>query len=241
MEKLENVYRELEGEKGNLDRVRREAATHAEQDRNNLNKLRDEVNRFKNKLDESKLKGDEDKLKLELKMDEVRNERENALKEIEELHVQLHMSEDKVDELHNQLQETIRKLKEGNNRQVLFVKFNKKKKKKIEKKTTIFMKIMFVVIFLADITIESSRKELVDVRRQLTDSNYEKEKYNCSNKELRERIKQVEGDKREQARTLEEIYQKISGKSMKDYIRCIYATYACSKVYTVLINKFTLV
>lgn len=59
--------------------------------------------------------------------------------------------------------------------------------------------------------IENARKELLDVRRQLTDSNYEKEKYNSSNKELRERVKQVEADKREQARTLEEIYQRIAG------------------------------
>lgn len=113
IEKLENVYRELEGEKGTLDRVRREAATHAEQDRNNLNKTRDELNRMKTKLDESKLKADEEKLKLELKMEEIRNEKENAMKECEELQVQLHMSDDKVDELQNQLQDTCRKLKEG--------------------------------------------------------------------------------------------------------------------------------
>lgn len=65
--------------------------------------------------------------------------------------------------------------------------------------------------FTAEITIEISRKELVDLRRQLTDSNFEKEKYNSTNKELRERIKQVETEKREQARTLEDSYQKIAG------------------------------
>ena len=119
VEKLENVYRELEGEKANLDRVRREAATHSEQEHSNINKLRDELNRIKNKLDETKLKGDEDKLKLELKIEEIKNERESALKEIEELQVQLHMSEDKVDELHNQLQEVTRKLKEGNIRNII--------------------------------------------------------------------------------------------------------------------------
>uniref|UniRef100_A0ABD2WUT6 Rootletin-like coiled-coil domain-containing protein n=1 Tax=Trichogramma kaykai TaxID=54128 RepID=A0ABD2WUT6_9HYME len=175
MDKLENVYRELEGEKGTLDRFRRESACQAEQDRNSLNKMRDELNRIKSKIDETKLRSEEEKLKLELKIEEVRNERDSAVKENEELQVQLHMSEDKVDELHNQLQETVRKLKEG------------------------------------EVTIETSRKDLVDVRRQLTDSNYEKEKYNSSNKELRERIKQIESEKREQARTLEEVYQKMAG------------------------------
>jgi rootletin len=59
---------------------------------------------------------------------------------------------------------------------------------------------------------EMLRKELTDVRKQLTDSNYEKEKYNSSNKELREYVKRIEGDKREQGRGLEEAYQKISSK-----------------------------
>ena len=114
IEKLQCLARELDEEKGCLDRLRRESTTLAEQDRNTINKLRDELNRLKNKLDESKLKADEEKLKLELKIEELRNERENGVKEIEELQVQLQMSEDKIDELHNQLQETNRKLKEGN-------------------------------------------------------------------------------------------------------------------------------
>lgn len=56
------------------------------------------------------------------------------------------------------------------------------------------------------------RKELVDVRRQLADTTYEKEKYNNSNKELREHVKQIESERREQGRTLEELYQKIAGR-----------------------------
>lgn len=111
--KYENVCRELEGEKGTLERVRREAAAHAEQDRSNLNKTRDELNRIKNKMEEAKLRADEEKLKLELKMEEIRNEKENSLKVCEELQIQLHMTEDKVDELQNQVQENCRKLKEG--------------------------------------------------------------------------------------------------------------------------------
>lgn len=56
------------------------------------------------------------------------------------------------------------------------------------------------------------RKELVDVRRQLADTTYEKEKYNNSNKELREHVKQRESERREQGRTLEESYQKIASQ-----------------------------
>lgn len=52
----------------------------------------------------------------------------------------------------------------------------------------------------------------MDVRRQLADTKYEKEKYNNSNKELREHIKQIESERREQGRTLEELYQKIAGR-----------------------------
>lgn len=58
---------------------------------------------------------------------------------------------------------------------------------------------------------ETLRKELVDVRRQLADSTYEKEKYHNSNKELQEHVKRIESEKREQSRTLEESYQKIAG------------------------------
>lgn len=67
-------------------------------------------------------------------------------------------------------------------------------------------------IFTAENSGESLRKELTDVRRQLADCNYEKEKYNSSNKELREIVKRCESEKREQARMLEETFQKISSK-----------------------------
>ncbi|XP_043473527.1 rootletin isoform X3 [Leptopilina heterotoma] len=174
VEKLEGVYRELEEEKGSLDRLRREAATRADQDRINLNQLRDEFNRLKTRSEEMKLKGDEEKIKLELKMEEVIKEKDSAQREVEELQVQLHMTEDKVDSLQNLLHENDRKLKEAEN------------------------------------TIESCRKELVDIRRQLTDSNFEKDKYSSTNKELREYVKRIESEKREQNRALEEGHQKVA-------------------------------
>ncbi|XP_043519039.1 rootletin isoform X2 [Frieseomelitta varia] len=174
MEKLETVLREMEEEKNNVERVKREAAARTEQERNNTNQLRDELSRLKTKLDETKLKADEEKIKLDLKIEELWKERESAQRESEELQVQLHMTEDKVDSLQNQLHETIRKLKDAENLN------------------------------------ETLRKELMDIRRQLADCTYEKEKYNSSNKELREHVKRIESEKREQSRILEESYQKIS-------------------------------
>ncbi|KAH8382728.1 hypothetical protein KR009_004943 [Drosophila setifemur] len=58
--------------------------------------------------------------------------------------------------------------------------------------------------------IDSLRKELTDARRQLADSNIERDKYSGSNKELRDHVKRVESAKREQARAIEEALQKIS-------------------------------
>lgn len=64
----------------------------------------------------------------------------------------------------------------------------------------------------ADNVNETLRKDIVDSRRQLADTTYEKEKYNNTNKELRERVKQIETERREQGRTLEESYQKIASR-----------------------------
>lgn len=55
------------------------------------------------------------------------------------------------------------------------------------------------------------RRELNDVKRQLNECGIEKEKYLLSNKELRDFIKKSEAEKREQARSLEESHQKITG------------------------------
>lgn len=69
---------------------------------------------------------------------------------------------------------------------------------------------------IIDISVENTnetlRKELNDTRRQLTDSNCEKDKYGTSNKELREHVKRTEGEKREHVRSLEEAFQKISSE-----------------------------
>jgi len=54
-EKLDGIRRELEEEQGVLDRLRRDASTRAEQDRGNINQLRDELARFKTRLEESRL------------------------------------------------------------------------------------------------------------------------------------------------------------------------------------------
>lgn len=65
----------------------------------------------------------------------------------------------------------------------------------------------------------------MDIRRQLADCTYEKEKYNSSNKELREHVKRIESEKREQSRILEESYQKISGNLSYNINRLLYHVY----------------
>lgn len=77
--------------------------------------------------------------------------------------------------------------------------------------------IILVSNFIEIISVENHResliKELTDVKRQLADASFEREKYSSSNKELREHVKRVEGQKREQARSLEEALQKITGNN----------------------------
>ena len=52
---MDAVRRELEEEQGALDRLRREAATRAEQDRGSINQLREELARIKTRLEEARL------------------------------------------------------------------------------------------------------------------------------------------------------------------------------------------
>lgn len=54
------------------------------------------------------------------------------------------------------------------------------------------------------------RKELIDAKRLLAESNIERDKYMSTNKELRDHIKCVEGQRREQARNLEDALQKCA-------------------------------
>lgn len=50
----------------------------------------------------------------------------------------------------------------------------------------------------------------METRRNLNETNIEKDKYQTSNRELRELIKKSETDKREQGRSLDEALQKIA-------------------------------
>lgn len=59
------------------------------------------------------MKAEEEKARLEGKMEEVHKERDAAQQECEELKVQLHLTEDRLDANQSQLQETTHKLKEG--------------------------------------------------------------------------------------------------------------------------------
>lgn len=62
----------------------------------------------------------------------------------------------------------------------------------------------------SETTLESTRKELTDTRRYLNDSNIEKDKYSSTNKDLREHIKNVEGQCREKSRLLSEANIKVA-------------------------------
>ena len=60
-----------------------------------------------------RLKAEEERNRLEGMIDEVRKERDVIQQECEELKVQLHLAEDRLDANQNQLQEVTHKLKEG--------------------------------------------------------------------------------------------------------------------------------
>lgn len=105
--------RELETEKDALERLKREANGKFDQDRATINQLKDEIIKHKTKLDECRTQCEEDRNKMEQRIEEIRREREAAQTEIENLKVQIHLSEDKMDSINNQLNDTLRKLKEG--------------------------------------------------------------------------------------------------------------------------------
>lgn len=174
MEKLEAISRELKNEGENCERLKRELMSKTEKDRNVISVLRDEITKLKSKIDESRIRGEEECNKYDLQIAAIKEERENGMREIEELKVQLRLTEDKCDGLNNAIAETTRKHRE------------------------------------AETGIEIFRKDLTDTRRNLADSNIEKDKYSTSNKELRDHIKRVEGQRREQARTMEDALQKIT-------------------------------
>lgn len=73
---------------------------------------------------------------------------------------------------------------------------------------TIMCKFSFDL--LAETLSDSVRKELTDARRALAESNIERDKYACTNKDLREHVKRTEGQRREQSRNLDESMQKIA-------------------------------
>ncbi|RVE41676.1 hypothetical protein evm_013674 [Chilo suppressalis] len=58
---------------------------------------------------------------------------------------------------------------------------------------------------------DSLRKELTDVRRQLTNCTAERDKYNSSCRDLREHVKRSEHERREAVRTRDDAYHKIAG------------------------------
>lgn len=114
-EKLEQTQRELKSEIENLDRARREAAARGEHDRNVIKQLNDDLTKIKTKCEEQKLRAEEDLRKIDLMLGSMTSERDLALKEVENMKIQLGLSEDRANGITIQLQETNRKLKEYEN------------------------------------------------------------------------------------------------------------------------------
>ncbi|XP_055612940.1 rootletin isoform X2 [Uranotaenia lowii] len=175
IEKLDHVTRELKNELENSDRLKREMAARQDKDRTTIGCLRDEIAKMRTKMEEARIRAEEELNRLEVLQGALREEKDTALKEIEELKVQVRLSEDRCDSINLQLQDSLRKLKEADN------------------------------------CIDATRKELTDTRRTLADSNIERDKYANSNKELRDHVKRVEGQRREQARSMDDALQKIAG------------------------------
>ena len=58
---------------------------------------------------------------------------------------------------------------------------------------------------------ESLRKELTDVRRQLSNTTAERDKYGAACRDLRDHVKRAEHERRDAARARDEAYHKIAG------------------------------
>lgn len=111
-EKLDAVQRELKTENENLDRLRREFAARTDKDRTAIKGLKDELARMKTRMDEHRLRAEEEIKKLEIHLSSMTIERDNCLKDIDELKTQLRLAEDKANAINVQLQDACRRLKE---------------------------------------------------------------------------------------------------------------------------------
>lgn len=113
MEKLDVVTRELKVELDNSDRLKREMSARQEKDRTTIGCLRDEITKMRTKMEEARIRAEEELNRLEVVQGALREEKDTALKEVEELKVQVRLTEDRCDGVTLQLQDTQRKLKEG--------------------------------------------------------------------------------------------------------------------------------
>ncbi|XP_045535415.1 rootletin [Papilio machaon] len=114
-ERCEEAMRALGCERGKLERVRRDAAARAEQDRAANNQLKDDLAVLKNKLEDTKASLEDECGRLEVRIKELHGEKEAAMREGQELRAQLALAEDKYDCTYVQLQDALRKLKELEN------------------------------------------------------------------------------------------------------------------------------
>ncbi|XP_055383850.1 rootletin [Condylostylus longicornis] len=114
-EKLEGVTRELKNEQDILERCRRDGAARDEKGRNLVLQLKDEIALIRAKGEETKGHLEEEVSKYEIQLSSMKEERDGACRQIDELKMEIRLKEDKIESLNQQLQDTIRKLREAEN------------------------------------------------------------------------------------------------------------------------------
>ncbi|GBP76814.1 Rootletin [Eumeta japonica] len=115
LERLEEAKRALDTEMGKLERLRRDSQAKADQDRMNINQLKDELAALKTRLEEAKATAEDDCARYETRIKELLLEKEACCRECTEVRAQLALAEDKYDATQAQLHDTMRKLKELEN------------------------------------------------------------------------------------------------------------------------------
>jgi rootletin len=195
-DRLVQVKKDLEEEQVLLDRTKREANSRAEQDRGVMNQLRDELAKLKAKFEDVKY------VFLFNNSLNISNVFFRQKSEDEKNHLEARIAETKKerDSAQNDCEELRVQLHLAEDR--------------CENLQTDLQETSFKLKEVESMS-ENLKKDLNDVRRQLAESTCEKDKYDLTNKELREQIKRVEGEKRDQNRVLEESFQKISSNYEK--------------------------
>ncbi|XP_050535942.1 rootletin isoform X2 [Daktulosphaira vitifoliae] len=111
--KLENVKKELEGEKEGYERSLRETRGKLENEKGIVISLREQLAKIKNELNDMKMQSESEKRLLIGQLDEIQEDRDKNIQQCMEVKSQLAIAEDKLENLHSHLNDTNRRLKES--------------------------------------------------------------------------------------------------------------------------------